>query len=282
MLPYKRGYIGNINILHFILSFKQPWRTRYEDLRISAQADTRRAAGIPWTTVATWAIVTTCHHEPSPWFHRLRAARALRLRATTSQGRLPPARRSRTAQEDRAWRLSIATTCPGRCNPSPQAARRPVSPTMDPSADRTGTRTAFISSAFLTGIKRSMGGDLTSVCDDPVCGRVVCNVVSITESFSRDIFLASLRRRPIDYSFPSVRSNKTHRDRLYRPWVTIRCKFIKNVYAADIVCAFANTCNNCKQNIFANYYRKRREKEREELFIVERKYDFRQRYETTK
>lgn len=53
MLPYKRGYIGNINILHFILSFKQPWRTRYEDLRISAQADTRRAAGIPWTTVAT-------------------------------------------------------------------------------------------------------------------------------------------------------------------------------------------------------------------------------------
>lgn len=53
MLPYKRGYIGNINILHFILSFKQLWRTRYEDLRISAQADTRRAAGIPWTTVAT-------------------------------------------------------------------------------------------------------------------------------------------------------------------------------------------------------------------------------------
>lgn len=132
------------------------------------------------------------------------------------------------------------------------------------------------------GDKTFDGGDLTSVCDDPVCGRVVCNVVSITESFSRDIFLASLRRRPIDYSFPSVRSNKTHRDRLYRPWITIRCKFIKNVYAADIVCAFANTCNKCKQNIFTNYYRKRRERKREELFIVERKYDFRQRYETTK
>ena len=108
-------------------------------INMCTQADTRRAAEVQWTTVATWASVTTCHRELFPWFHRQPAARVQHRRATTSPGHLPPARRSLTALADPAWRLSIATTCPDRCSPSHLAARRPASPTMDPSADRTGT-----------------------------------------------------------------------------------------------------------------------------------------------
>lgn len=104
-----------------------------------AQDDTQLAAEVPWTTVATRANVTTCHHELSPWFHRQRAVQVRHPRATTSPGHLPPAHRIRTALEDPAWRLSIATTCPDHCNPLPLAARPPASPTMDPSADRIGT-----------------------------------------------------------------------------------------------------------------------------------------------